>query len=191
MVRLTLINEQGGTIVNNNVATINEVSCEVTLQIADVREPESGTGSFSKTVDIPGNPEVNQFFEDVYSVNVSLQTFNPNLKVRAIYYNDEIPVFEGYLQILSIELDEPTQRIIYKCNILGEVLTLWNAIKGRYLTDLYNYPVIPLPNFLPLSSFNHTLDLNTLLARWASTSGWTYPMIDRGGNMKQLIGTSI
>lgn len=191
MVRLTLINEQGGTIVNNNVATINEVSCEVTLQIADVREPESGTGSFSKTIDIPGNPEVNQFFEDVYSVNVSLQTFNPNLKVRAIYYNDEIPVFEGYLQILSIELDEPTQRIIYKCNILGEVLTLWNAIKGRYLTDLYNYPVIPLPNFLPLSSFNHTLDLNTLLARWASTSGWTYPMLDRGGNMKQLIGTSI
>ena len=193
MVRLTLINEQGGTIVNNNVATINEVSCEVTLQIADVREPENGNGSFSKTVDIPGNPEVNQFFEDVYSVNVSLQTFNPNLKVRAIYYNDEIPVFEGYLQILSIELDEPTQRIIYKCNILGEVLTLFNAIKGKYLTDLYNYSVIPTPTYLPLSIYNHNLTANDLISSWAGTPGvgYVYPMIDRGGNMKQLIGTSI
>lgn len=193
MVRLTLINEQGSTIVNNNVATINEVSCEVTLQIADVREPENGTGSFSKTIDIPGNPEVNQFFEDVYSVNVSLQTFNPNLKVRAIYYNDEIPVFEGYLQILSIELDEPTQKIIYKCNVLGEVLTLWNAIKGRYLTDLYNYPIIPTPTYLPLSIYNHNLTANDLISSWAGTPGvgYVYPMIDRGGNMKQLIGTSI
>ena len=193
MVRLTLINEQGGTIVNNNVATINEVSCEVTLQIADVREPESGTGSFSKTIDIPGNPEVNQFFEDVYSVNVSLQTFNPNLKVRAIYYNDEIPVFEGYLQILSIELDEPTQKIIYKCNILGEVLTLFNAIKGKYLTDLYNYSVIPTPTYLPLSIYNHNLTANDLISSWAGTPGvgYVYPMIDRGGNMKQLVGQSI
>lgn len=193
MARLTLINEQGGTIVNNNVATINEVSCEVTLQIADVREPENGTGSFIKTIEIPGNPEVNQFFEDVYSVNVSLQTFNPNLKVRAIYYNDEIPVFEGYLQILSIELDEPTQKIIYKCNVLGEVLTLWNAIKGRYLTDLYNYPIIPTPTYLPLSIYNHNLTANDLISSWAGTPGvgYVYPMIDRGGNMKQLIGTSI
>lgn len=193
MVRLTLINEQGSTIVNNNVATINEVSCEVTLQIADVREPENGTGSFSKTVDIPGNPEVNQFFEDVFSVNVSLQTFNPNLKVRAIYYNDEIPVFEGYLQILSIELDEPTQRIIYKCNILGEVLTLWNAIKGQYLTDLYNYSFTISTPFQPLSTFGHNLTANTLIASWAGTPGvsYVYPMIDRGGNMKQLVGQSI
>ncbi len=188
MVRLVLINEQGSTIANNNVAVINDIPIDVTLQIADVREPENGAGSFSKTVDIPGNPEVNQFFEDVYSLNVSLQTYNPNLKVRAIYYKDELPQFEGYLQILGIEIDEPTQKVVYKCNILGEVLTLWNQIKGKQLTELYNYSGGTLPN---LSSLNHNLTDTMLLTRWASLGGYTYPMIDRGGNMKQLIGTSI
>lgn len=193
MVRLVLINEQGSTIVNNNVAVINDIPIDVTLQIADVREPENGAGSFTKTVDIPGNPEVNQFFEDVYSLNVSLQTYNPNLKVRAIYYKDELPQFEGYLQILGIEIDEPTQRVIYKCNILGEVLTLFNQIKDKQLTDLYNYSTIPLPTYLPLSIYNHTLDTSMLVSAWANPggAGYTYPMIDRGGTMKQLIGTSI
>jgi hypothetical protein len=186
MVRLVLINEQGSTIANNNVAVINDIPIDVTLQIADVREPENGSGSFSKTVDIPGNPEVNQFFEDVYSLNVSLQTYNPNLKVRAIYYKDELPQFEGYLQILGIEIDEPTQKVIYKCNILGEVLTLWNQIKGKQLTDLYNYSIIPLPTYLPLSIYNHTLNAATIQTTWTLNNpqgtgvGYIYAPLDRG-----------
>ena len=196
MVRLVLINEQGSTIVNNNVAVINDIPIDVTLQIADVREPENGAGSFTKTVDIPGNPEVNQFFEDVYSLNVSLQTFNPNLKVRAIYYKDELPQFEGYLQILGIEIDEPTQKVIYKCNILGEVLTLWNQIKGKQLTDLYNYSIIPTPTYLPLSIYNHTLSASTIQTSWNLNSpqgtgvGYVYAPIDRGHVQSYYYGAS-
>jgi hypothetical protein len=196
MVRLVLINEQGSTIVNNNVAVINDIPIDVTLQIADVREPENGAGSFTKTVDIPGNPEVNQFFEDVYSLNVSLQTYNPNLKVRAIYYKDELPQFEGYLQILGIEIDEPTQKVIYKCNILGEVLTLFNQIKDKQLTDLYNYSIIPTPTYLPLSIYNHTLSASTIQTSWNLNSpqgtgvGYVYAPIDRGHVQSYYYGAS-
>jgi len=191
MVRLVLINEQGSTIVNNNVAVINDIPIDVTLQIADVREPENGAGSFTKTVDIPGNPEVNQFFEDVYSLNVSLQTYNPNLKVRAIYYKDELPQFEGYLQILGIEIDEPTQKVIYKCNILGEVLTLFNQIKDKQLTDLYNYPITIGQIYPPLSGLGHQLTAGIIQGSWSNLgAGYVYAPIDRGHVQTYYYGAS-
>lgn len=181
--RLELINEQNVTdIVNSNAPHLNDVAVTTVFQIADIRQPENGTGSFSRTIDIPGTPEINIFFEDVYNVNIDLQTFNPNLNVRAVYYVDELPNFEGYLQLLQVDVNEVTKEIIYKCNILGEVVSLFTKIKGKFLEDLYSYSSWTTYPPFNSASYNHTLNASTIQNSWAGTPGvaYVYPVIDRG-----------
>ena len=172
--RLVLVNEQDNSpnsdIVLDNCPSFEDIPVSTTFQINDVRTPEAGNGSFSKTIDIPGTQEVCIFFENIQNVNVALNKYNPNLRVRAIYYVDELINFEGYLQILQIDVDEFGKKI-FKCNILGEVLNLFNAIKGLYLTDL------------DYSSLNHVLGSAAIIPSWNNDSTGTgiyYPIIDKG-----------
>ena len=175
--RLVLVNErQTGSppstdVVLDNCPALEDIAVSVTYQISDVREPENGIGSASKTVNIPGTKEVNLFFENIFDVNISVAKFNPHLKVRAIYYVDELINFEGYLQINSIDVDTITGEKVYKCTILGEVLNLFRVIKGRYLTDL------------DYSALNHTLGSAAIIPSWNNDStgvGIYYPIIDKG-----------
>jgi hypothetical protein len=174
--RLVLVNEQQtnsppSDLVLDNCPALEDLAVSVTYQISDVREPENGIGSSSKTVNIPGTKEVNLFFENIFDVNISVAKFNPHLKVRAIYYVDELINFEGYLQINSIDVDTITGEKTYKCTILGEVLNLFRVIKGRYLTDL------------DYSSLNHFLDSTAIIGSWPNAStgvGIYYPIIDKG-----------
>lgn len=181
--RLELINEQNVTdIVNSNAPHLNDVAVTTVFQIADIRQPENGTGSFSRTIDIPGTPEINIFFEDVYNVNIDLQTFNPNLNVRAVYYVDELPNFEGYLQLLQVDVNEVTKEIIYKCNILGEVTSLFTKIKGLFLTDLAGD--FPAP-------YTHTLNATNIQNSWANLgASYVYPVLDRGQAQSFYAGAS-
>jgi hypothetical protein len=174
--RLYLINEQqtGSPPATNfyldNCPVLEDIAISTTYQIAEVREPQSGTGSFTRTISIPGTNEVDLFFENIFDVNVSLSKYNPHLKVRAVYYVDELINFEGYLQILQIDVDD-TGKKIYKCNILGEVLNLFKEIKGLYLTDL------------DYSSLNHTLGAAAIVPSWSNAAlgvGIYYPIIDKG-----------
>ena len=176
--RLILVNEQASPpVLFDNCPFFENIAVPIDFQISDVRNPGEGTGSHSYTVKIPGTGEVDQFFEDVYDVNISLQKFNPNLKVRAYYYVDEIENFNGHLQIVNIVVDETTKSHYYECNILGDVTTLFTKIKTKFLTDL------------DFSSYNHTLSYANITASWASAlgTGYKYPLIDWGKNNSDLL----
>lgn len=175
--RLVLVNQQqtgsppSTDVVLDNCPALEDIPVSVTYQISDVREPENGAGSASKTVNIPGTKEVNLFFENIFDVNISVAKFNPHLKVRAIYFVDDLINFEGYLQINSIDVNTVTGEKTYRCTILGEVLNLFRIIKGRYLTDL------------DYSTLNHFLDSTAITGSWnndASGVGIYYPIIDKG-----------
>jgi hypothetical protein len=177
MVRLVLVNEQGSppqSISLTNTPLVNELGSEITLQISDIQEPENGNGSFSKVIDIPGTNDVDIFFEDAYSVNVNLLTFNPNLKVSASYYKEENRLFNGFLQLLSVDVDEQHGRHVYKCNIIGEVMTLFTKIKDKQLEELSPY----------FSSTNHALSAAVIYGSWTHPNPaiqyFVYPLFDRG-----------
>jgi hypothetical protein len=164
-----------------NCPTIENISVPITLQISDVRTPGEGSGSYTKTTTIPGTPEVDKFFESVYDVNVALQYFNPNLKVRAYYYVDGIQNFEGHLQIIKILVDEVNKNHYYEVNIIGEVITLFTKIKNLLVEDL---------NF---SSYSHNLSYANIVASWTTPlfssgigSGVVYGLIDWGTNNSNL-----
>lgn len=164
-----------------NCPTIQNISVPITLQIADVRNPGEGAGSFSKTVTIPGSSEVDKFFEDAFDVNVSLQSFNPNLKVKAYYLVEGIQNFEGHLQVLKIVVDEVKKEHFYEVNIIGEVVTLFTKIKNLLVEDL---------NF---SSYSHALSYANIVYSFTTPlfgsgvgEGVVYGLIDWGTNNSNL-----
>ncbi len=168
---------------NENVGYFANIPITIIYQIADIRNPENRKGSFSKTIDIPGNKETNILFENIFEANISLQTFDPRLKTEAVYYVDELPQIKGYIQLLNILKNETTGQVIYQCSLIGELTTLFTDIQGLYLTDL------------DFSEINHTLDYFSISGSWANTSGATftstnasraYPLLDWGVNNSNL-----
>ena len=101
--RLALYNEQGSpTISLTNCPVLEDIPISLTYEVADVRTPEKGKGSRSKTVLIPATQETNIFFQNIFNVNISLSKFNPAKKVTAIYYKNEIPQIVGLLRLIKI-----------------------------------------------------------------------------------------
>ncbi|MDJ0503762.1 MAG: hypothetical protein PX635_00740 [Nostocales cyanobacterium LE14-WE12] len=190
--RLILVNEQntGSPAGNFNLDCpyFDNIPVPITFQISEVRDINSAiNGSYSKSIKIPGSPEVNLFFENVYDVNISLSKFNPNLKVKAYYYVDEILNFDGHLQILGIEQDETNSSVIYRCNIIGEVVTLFTKIKNLYLDDI---DLTATPTELGVANWTHTLNYTNLLNSWnnpgVQANGYYYGFIDWGVNNSNM-----
>lgn len=176
--RLLLENTQTSPpIYLDNCPQVEEQSITTTYQISDVRDPEYSEVSKTVTFKIPETKEVRLFFENVANVNVALSTFNPNLKIRAYYYIDEILAFDGYLQILDIEVDEVNKYKVYNCNILGEVGNLMTRIKDLQLNEL------------DFSAYDHDLTFANIVASWSTTpgTGYVYPLEDNGSNNGNLM----
>lgn len=188
--RLILVNEQNtGSPAGNfslDCPYFENIPVPITFQISEVRDINSAVnGSYSKSINLPGNQDVNRFFENIFDVNISLSKFNPNLKVKAYYFVDEILNFEGHLQLLSIEQDEIKGEVIYKCNIIGEVITLFTKIKDKYLTDI---DLTAAPTLVGPVNYTHLLNYNSLVNSWASlgTGGYYYGFIDWGVNNSNM-----
>lgn len=174
--RLVLVNRQNVSVNQNaNVAVFDNIPISITYQIADVRFPEKRTGSNTKTINIPGTQDVNLFFQNAYQANISLSTFNPKKKVDAIYYVNELVNFKGYLRLMKINKDNVTGKVIYQCNIIGEVVNIFKDIEGRFLTDL------DFTSHPSLANYTHTLNKVNVVNSWANLgSGYVYPLIDWG-----------
>lgn len=162
---------------NDNVAVFDNIPIDITLQISDISDPANRKGSKSKTINIPASPDVNILFENMFQVNVELQTYDPNLKEDATYYADELPQIQGYIQMLAINVDETTGQVVYQLSLVGELITLFSDIQGLYLTD------INWANLHPTAT--HNLTYANIVASWgnaAGAGGYVYPMIDWGVN---------
>jgi hypothetical protein len=181
--RLALYNEQGSpTISLTNCPVLEDIPISLTYEVADVRTPEKGKGSRSKTVLIPATQETNIFFQNIFNVNISLSKFNPAKKVTAIYYKNEIPQIVGLLRLIKIRRSDNGKKF-YECIIVSGSSAFFNSIGGLYLTDL------------DFSEIDHTLNYGNIAGSWANTSGstWTstnasraYPMINWGDNKDVL-----
>lgn len=153
-----------------NVPIIKDFPISLNYSVTDIRSPDNVKSSFSKTIQVPMSKEVNDLFELIFEVNVSLQTFNPNLKSDAVFYKEEIPQFKGSAQVLSIikKYDGSTIPDHYEINLIGESGDIFLAMGDKYLTDI---------NF---SDLNHAFTSANL--NWTPTlgTGYTYPFIDYG-----------
>lgn len=121
-----------------DIGFTSSLPISINMAVADVREPDKRDSSYSKTIEIPGSPEVNRIFEFAFEVNLEAQNFNPNLKTPAEYYVNEVRVFKGDLQLLRIrkKYEGEFLQVVYECSIIGEAGNLFLDIANLELTDL-------------------------------------------------------
>jgi len=180
--RLQLVNRQNASdIVELNMPLANGIPTSISLQVADIRNPEKRNGSMSKTVSIPLTKESIKFFEFAFDANIELQTFNPNKVVDAYYYKKEIQQFEGRLQLNRIRLNQLTGEGSFETQIVGRELGFFSAINNKLLTD------IDWGNLHPTSI--HNVTAANVAGSWANAAGaggYVYPFIDWGVNNSNM-----
>lgn len=154
------------------------LSMPVTYQIADIAQPESRQGNYSKTIDIPSSKVTDALFGYLFDVTVSVDTsgttnfnpdFNPNLKASAKILGDSIEEFNGFAQLVDISVIDRTD-IVYHVMLLGKLTNLIDDIGDKELGEL------------DFSEYNHTYNRTEVENSWSSVpgSGYLYELIDRG-----------
>ena len=154
---------------SGSIDMYDDVSTPLNFSIADIRFPEKRNSNYSKTIKIPGTKNNNLLFGNIFEVNITDGSFNPNAKVKAILTIDDENQINGYLQMLSITINDDS-KIEYEVMILGNVGNIFNALGTAELTAL------------DLSAYDHTYDYATQIASWTNdyTGGYCYPLIDYG-----------
>ena len=147
----------------------NEGAIPLTKEAYDVNNPQKRSSDFSKTITIPEDATTNQIFEHAFDVNVSFQSFNPNLKTSYKILQDGVLLMDGYCQLR--EINNVDGKIEYSIQAIGKAGNIFESIKDLYLTDL------------DLSSYNHVWNYTNVANSWTPTlgEGYVYPMIDLGG----------
>lgn len=159
-----------------------ELSAAYTLQIADIREPKTRNGTFSKTARLPGSKTINKLLGHIFEIAKDIQTsgvvnftpdFNPNLKCTAKHYVDGLLQFDGFMKLKSIDRDQHDfTQLYYNVNFFGEVANIYADLGDAKMADL------------DLSAYNHTYNKTNQKATWTNVNygtGYVYPMINYGG----------
>ena len=154
---------------SGSIDMYDDVSTPLNFSIADIRFPEKRNSNYSKTIKIPGTKNNNLLFGNIFDVNITDGSFNPNAKVKGILTIDDENQINGYIQMLSITINDDS-KIEYEVTILGNVGNIFNALGTAELTAL------------DMSAYNHTYDYATQIASWTNdyTDGYCYPLIDYG-----------
>lgn len=149
-----------------------DVPISINKAIADIREPDKRTGSFSKTITLPGSKTNNKFFEYAFEVNISSVNWNSNLKAPAYILADGIEVHRGHLQLSNVTKEG--EKIEYSVIIYGANSNIFTTISDSKIEDL------------DFSAYNHAYTRTVQKNTWSATKGTNvfYPIIDYG--YKQL-----
>lgn len=138
--------------------------------IADLTDINIRNSSFSKTIRIPETKNNRLIFDNISQLNASSQ-FNPNLKTRAWIMVDGLMVFEGYLQLRYVYVNDMTGKREYEVVIYADNDNFFKAMGETYLTDM------------DWQEANHVWDANTIMASWTASNDslpYYYPLIDYG-----------
>lgn len=154
---------------SGTIEMYDSVSIPITYSIANIREPEKRSSTYTKTIKVPGTKNNNSLFENIFDANVVLMVFDPNKKIYCYLNVDDITVLTGYLQLGNITVLDNSD-VEYEVFIIGQVGNPFNAMGNLELTDL------------DFSEFNHTYNYPTQIASWTNTweEGYCYPLIDYG-----------
>jgi hypothetical protein len=168
--------------INNEQIDLKEdVSIPLNFNIADIREPEKRSTTWSKTVILPGSTFNNNLFSNIWNVNAVINSsgtvnftpnFNPNLKAQAEITYNEATQFKGICQLLNVNVTDKYE-IEYEVAFFGELQNVYQFFTNRYLRDI------------DLTEFNHPYTLNEQYLSWYRPigNGYVYPMIDYGNSI--------
>jgi hypothetical protein len=131
----------------------DDFDIRINKSIADIRNPETRSSDFTRTLTIPGTSENNKVFEFLFDVaNDITGGFNPNKKADCVVLVDGMPQIEGFIRLTDIINNNG--RIEYQCTIHGESANLFTDIENAKLSDL---------NF---GEYNHVCNITNIKDSW-------------------------
>jgi hypothetical protein len=148
-------------LVNNQRVELSDgFDIKITRSIADIKEPQSRSSDWSKTVTIPGTKINNKLFSHIFEVGNSITgssqftpDFNPNKKASAVVLVDGMTQIEGFIRLTEIVVNDSSD-IEYNCTIHGQTADLFTSLENAKMNEL---------NF---SEYNHTMNIANVIDSW-------------------------
>ena len=180
-------------LVNNYLIDLsNDVAVPITFSVADVKQPQSRTRSFSKSIDIPGTSNNLRFFTSAFGLATDgtgneFTIFNPSLKAPCNYFKDDLLIFSGQLQLTNVK--KVNGDYSFSCILYSNIVDYFAELKNKKLSEL------------GWGEYNHNLNADNITKSWDSTikingisvrnfdgfngkspkaKGYVYPLINYG-----------
>jgi hypothetical protein len=175
---LTRINLLG---IDNYLEVSEEVVVPINFSIADIRDVQAKSGSYSKSIKIIGTKHNNEVLNHLFDVNAVSLTYNLNVKQPCqIVQNDELILDNAILQLVNVEKISngmnDDEQVVYTVTVKDTVGDLFTDIGNAMLTDL------------DFSDLNHSYTSANVVASWAHdvTDGYKYILPMSSDNIYQL-----
>jgi hypothetical protein len=148
-----------GGFYSNKLDVLEDFDISINKSIADIRNPESRSSDFTRTITLPGTATNNRIFNFIFDVANDITgsgqfnlDFDPNKKADCMVLHDGVAQITGFLRLTEIVINDG--RIEYNCTIHGEAANLF--------TDLENAKL----NELDFSEYNHTCNIINIKDSW-------------------------
>lgn len=164
--------------------TYKEVDVSFNYQLDDVIDISKRKSSYSKTIRLPGTPNNNKFFKQIFDINVN-KRINVKKRIRATVRNGSNAIINGYLQLLDIYNEQ--DKIEYEVSITQNNKNIWEDMKDYNISDL------------DFSRYNHTRNKQAIVDSWETYiyeygitqsaqlgKGYVYPSIVYGNNLDDI-----
>jgi hypothetical protein len=156
-----------------------DVDFPITVSFNDILKRGQRSGGFSQSIEVQGNANNQTLLGLYFDVDLENDTFNRNVKTECSIIQNDVEVFNGFIQLLEIKRinkgrSNNEQKITYSVFVFDEVANFFNAMADFELTDL-SFP-----------EFNHTFNRAEIISSWANTEGYVYPPFAKQDNVYTL-----
>lgn len=175
----------------------DDIACEISYVIDDVKDFGSKNTSYSKTIVIQGSQRNNQIFNHISELgrfiaieNVNTQAPNVNENYTAangsncVILVDNIQIFKGKLRVM--EIVKYANHVEYECAVFGELGGFYYELSKGVTDDITNTNSgTKLLEQLNLEDLDHDWTYANITASWTNRNtnpgvGYFYPLIDYG-----------
>lgn len=175
---------------NTLLDTYDDLELSLNYQITDITDITTRQTSFSKTIVIPGTNNNNEFFKNIFELNIdlSVSSYNPKVAIPCSISIGDEQVFVGNMQLLKVVKNQ--KLVEYEIIITGILKNLLYNFGDYFISDL------------DISEYNHTRNKTNIQDSWnyqikknqanydatGLGEGYVYPYINYGNSSN--IGTT-
>ena len=155
------------------------LSNQITYAIDDLKNVDSKSTAFTKTIILPGTANNNNLLGNIFEFNNSNFTndaaanvgynYNASKGAKCLLQADGMTLIKGVFKLNKII--RTGKSIEYECSLIGELGGFAFKLAAKKLQDL------------DFSAYNHTWDVTNITNSWNNAnagSGYVYPLIDYG-----------
>lgn len=138
----------------------NDVAILLNFSISEIRDISLRNGAYSKSITLPGTSNNRTLLGQLFNVNIANSSFDINAKTECTVLRNGVPIFEGYLQLESVDKLNDDDSVTFNVSIIDSSTDFYTRLGELELTDIT----------YPWSNYNHIYTINNVLSTSANTA---------------------